>query len=216
MQKSRTNQKNKNEKLILACQNSNYIQVKQLLEHGANPNTKNENATCLHYCKDYDILKLLLEHGADPNGKDCNGHTKIIDCRDVKLLRLLLDHGADYNAFDYEGHVTVFGFSIWTYNYKCCKLLIKRGYNVNKKSYYETYLFDALYVLQSEEITEKNIKNIIKIIKLLLKHVNKTTLKYKSKKNDGKTFMEAIKPNYLVLLSSETIVNEDDSNYKFN
>lgn len=208
-------QKSKNKKLILACKNSNYIQVKQLLKDGANPNSKTVDATCLHYCKDYDMLKLLLEHGADPNGKDCNGETKIIYCRDVKLLRLLLDHGADYNAFDNEGHVTVFGFSIWNYKYKCCKLLIERGYNVNKKSYYKTYLYDALYCLQSDKISKKKVKNLINIIRLLLKHVNKTTLEYISTKYDNKTFMEAIKPKYLVLFLPETIVNQDDPNYKF-
>lgn len=183
-------QKTENEKLILACRNHNYNQIKQ-----------------------------LLEHGADPNSKDRNDNAIILSCRNIKTLRLLLDHGADYNAFDDHGHVTIFGFSIWYYKYKCCKLLIERGYDVNKKSYYGTYLFDALCILQSPWYKGKRsvtvVNNIIEIIKLLLKHVNKETLAFTGEQiYYRKTFMEAIKPRYLVMLFPEFAVTEGNPEYK--
>jgi ankyrin repeat protein len=80
--------------------------VRQLLEHGADPNMPEDSAptgaALFHACSanHLEIARLLLEHGADPNaGTDSSGCCLTIAgvCQGVKakpLQRLLRQHGA--------------------------------------------------------------------------------------------------------------------------
>jgi ankyrin repeat protein len=66
--------------LILAVMNSNYTQVKNLLEQGAAPNiTDAHGRTALFYAKSIQIAEILLSFGADINLPNNNGNTVLIE-----------------------------------------------------------------------------------------------------------------------------------------
>ncbi len=233
MQRMKTNRKSKHEKLIIACQQSNYNQIKQLLAAGADPNSRDHYGSCINHCNDYDILKLLLEKGADPNSKDCNRETPILHTTSYKKIKLLLDHGAKYDAVDMMGGRTVFANCLYRSKYNCCKLLIERGYNVNKhipnEKYTGTYLFEVLYLLQSPWSRENRLSNKIdlkkqiKIAKLLLSHMNEDIINAHphsigkwttgSVGNISNKFMEEIKPEYLTMILPGIAVTGEDPDY---
>ncbi|MDF3047827.1 MAG: serine/threonine-protein phosphatase 6 regulatory ankyrin repeat subunit B-like [Candidatus Midichloriaceae bacterium] len=108
--KNETRASNNETKALLfnAIKESNYEQVRNLLEGGVDVNLtfggkQLQLVTPLHYvCRFLDIqmIKLLLEYKANPNLKDCNGkvslHYAIIN-GDIEAIELLLNNGADPN-----------------------------------------------------------------------------------------------------------------------
>lgn len=79
--------------------------VKELLEHGANPNQKtNEGAMPLHMAVligGLEIVETLLSHGANPNGATDDGLTPLHIAAqegDFSVVKELLSHGANPKA----------------------------------------------------------------------------------------------------------------------
>ena len=103
-----------------AADTNNFALVKQLLEHGANPDECFLDGTytpLMHACSrtgGYNVAKLLLEHKANPNltfagYKDGSqkGYTSLMfaapDTENYQLVRLLVDNGADVNHIAADG-----------------------------------------------------------------------------------------------------------------
>lgn len=115
--------------LYIASLYRNINIIKQLLEHGADPNIKNKNwlgDTSLTITiqrannieKDIPIIKLLLDHGADTNiitdrnlsPLDCAIrylNTFFKDSPKLEIIKLLLDNGANPNVENYHGEEEV-------------------------------------------------------------------------------------------------------------
>lgn len=173
---------NINEQLHKACAESNYEQVKKLLEKGADPNCYIKNYTALYVAimkssksTCYKIIKALLEHGADPNAeyKFVLGSPFVYYCwRDYDVLKLALKYGVNLET-KHRHYTSVFS-TFRYYNYKCCKLMIKK---INDPLKARNYIMETLFDLKrlSEpsilrpEIHQQYIDNAICAIRDILK-----------------------------------------------
>ena len=98
------------EDLIKAVERGDTIEVKRLLEAGADVNAKNEfGSTPLHWACVYgrlEIARLLLEHGANVNASQQRGGTPLdLAClyQETSIVRLFLEAGADPTILDKWG-----------------------------------------------------------------------------------------------------------------
>jgi ankyrin repeat protein len=101
--------------LMYAALYGDAAEVKELIEHGADPKASNDaGATALMWAIDDPAkARLLLEHGADPNATSIDGLTPIAIALGTKgsapVVKLLLDHGASLNTKSYRGRSPFIG-----------------------------------------------------------------------------------------------------------
>ena len=88
-----------------------FVQVRELLAKGANPNVPDDDMrTPLHQAvlgNSVGLLGLLLEAGADVNAKDAHGFTPLHFAAQEflpEIARILVGKGADVNACDEDGN----------------------------------------------------------------------------------------------------------------
>ena len=88
-----------------------FVQVRELLAKGANPNVCDDDLrTPLHQAvlgNSVGLLGLLLEAGADVNAKDAHGFTPLHFAAQEflpEIARILVGKGADVNACDEDGN----------------------------------------------------------------------------------------------------------------
>jgi ankyrin repeat protein len=97
--------------LLQACYENDLGRVKELLDHGVDPNLQDFRGwTALHWasCQGHtDVVLLLLDHGADQNLRDKQGQTVLIKAScygHIEVIRLLLlDRRTDPNLQDVDG-----------------------------------------------------------------------------------------------------------------
>ena len=92
--------------LYVASSRGCAVIVRQLINHGANPNAKCEGWTPLHAASCHgrtEIARILLEHGSNPNALDHYGATALHQAFEIADIDLLLEYGANINARDIEG-----------------------------------------------------------------------------------------------------------------
>ncbi|MCK4635410.1 MAG: ankyrin repeat domain-containing protein [Candidatus Moranbacteria bacterium] len=101
-----------NVSIISAIQSEDLIDIKNLLQNGANPNVVIEKGIYLRSALGYaiktdnnlEIVKILLENGADPNIIFINGETPFFEIisdeiysNDLEIIELFLKYGANKN-----------------------------------------------------------------------------------------------------------------------
>jgi ankyrin repeat protein len=87
-----------------------FVQVRELLAQGANPNVPDDDMrTPLHQAvlgNSVGLVGLLIEAGADVNAKDTQGFTPLHYAAQEylpEITRILIGKGADVNACDEDG-----------------------------------------------------------------------------------------------------------------
>jgi ankyrin repeat protein len=124
--------------LISACKQNDIGRVKELLDHGADPNLQVDEfgRTALVqtvYHGHTDIVRELLVHEADPNLQTSKGSTALIRAvfdGSTDMVRLLLDHGADPNL-QCPGSNSALLWASCLYNPDVVKLLEAACWNWN-------------------------------------------------------------------------------------
>jgi ankyrin repeat protein len=88
-----------------------FVQVRELLAKGANPNVCDDDMrTPLHQAvlgNSVGLIGLLIEAGADVNAKDAHGFTPLHFAAQEympEIARILVGKGADVNACDEDGN----------------------------------------------------------------------------------------------------------------
>jgi len=126
--------------LKMAVARSDYETVRQLLQHGEDPNKKYISEKFLFYITplycamrsgSVDIVKLLLRYRANPNMPIYSGETPIMIAANgkIELIQVLLDAGADVNAKDYTGRTPLY-YAICFKNDEIITLLLKSGADI--------------------------------------------------------------------------------------
>ena len=99
---------------VLLCRAAfvcDFVQVRELLAKGANPNVRDEDMrTPLHQAvlgNSVGLVGLLIEAGADLDAKDAHGFTPLHFAAQEylpEIARILVAKGADVNACDEDGN----------------------------------------------------------------------------------------------------------------
>jgi len=132
----------KNQLLINAVQNNNFLEVESLLKQGAHSNTKNkDDFPLLHIaCKNENVLiaQELFKYGADVNAVDKDGKTALfqiitINNADKKqeLLELLINKNIKINQKDKKNNVAL-SRACCTGHLKTVQFLIQNGAKADK------------------------------------------------------------------------------------
>ena len=128
------------EALLAAVQIGDVVNVKKLLEQGADPNTKDKKGTPLliltfGHSGRQAMMKLLIDHGADINGKDAIGCTALMYAAKgfPLIIKELLDQGANINISNNSGFTALQWAARWNHK-SCVNLLIENGANVFHKN----------------------------------------------------------------------------------
>lgn len=125
--------------------------VRDLLDHGADPNGKfpynNTPLTAAVSTGNTAIVELLIAHGADVNATNGNNDTPLVCAasRDAsEIVKLLLAHGAKVDAAGSQGNTPLNALALYGDVKRCesAELLIAAGANVNAAAY-RTPLIDA-------------------------------------------------------------------------
>jgi ankyrin repeat protein len=153
--------------LGVACRNGRKKVTKLLLEHGANPNIviTRDSRTCLEtvcFNGDFEIAEMLVKHGADVNMKGplrLGPLSQACLKAQAKIVHLLLKNGADPNT-KYE--------STYVINIVITHLREEQE-KLAMFAHYSGESDDDEEPLTEEDIIE-NIKDYLKIVKLLLEY----------------------------------------------
>jgi ankyrin repeat protein len=165
--------------LFYAVQKRNIKICSLLIRHGVDINFYNEDeySTPLIEAVDrefFDIFKLLIDNGADINFATESGITALVravENHNLKISKLLIDCEADTNVIYYNNqnllHAAT-GNGIQDERiYKICKLLVKKGCDVNHKdSNFQTPIFNIIWKQYKSYPNDIPIK----ISKLFIKH----------------------------------------------
>jgi ankyrin repeat protein len=99
------------ERLCKAAFVCDFVQVRELLAQGANPNVRDEDLrTPLHQAvlgNSVGLVGLLIEAGAELDAKDSQGYTPLHFAAQEflpEIARILVGKGADVNARDEDGN----------------------------------------------------------------------------------------------------------------
>lgn len=143
--------------LMYAIQWDNLNLAQFLLSQGANPNLKDMYEatplmiTCMS-ARSEPMIKLLVESGADVNAKNMYNWTPLHFCADggtgesfVRNIKLLLDKGADINALTDTGETPLLKAVHFPSNLEIVTLLLKRGADVNRQSYPDSFGYAPLH-----------------------------------------------------------------------
>lgn len=123
-----------NDKLQDGISKSDFKQVKESLQQGANPNGDNKYSIkplmvataqgCL------EIAKILIKQGADINGKDKNGNNALVYCSDYGyakgIAKLLVDNGIEINHRNKDGETALEKITN-NYHFEMAKYLVENG-----------------------------------------------------------------------------------------
>ena len=136
------------EKLLYACENGLYKEVKKLISTRllvfnhppkANINVRNKSEwTPLHLAIEkgfYEIAKMLIEKGADVNAINNRGRAPLHFNENLQILKLLIEKGANINEKDKETGWTPLHFAVIRPNMEIVESLIANGADVNAKSF---------------------------------------------------------------------------------
>ena len=145
--------KEKEDLLHLACENSQISLIKTLLKCNVNINSMNaEGLSPLHLAAikgDIEVTKLLINEGADIELKDSkHGSTPLLyACQNgrTKTVQTLLENGADINAKSSNGTRAIH-FAAQSGKTVIIQLLLQKGLDINcKNNYGETPLYYTMY-----------------------------------------------------------------------
>jgi ankyrin repeat protein len=123
--------------LLLAVQESNYVEVMYLTDQGADVNTKSANGfTPLNYASingNSQIVDALIHIGADLNIANDNGETPLMSAvihNKFNIMMKLIQAGADVNKVNYYNRNALI-LAIQNNNYRAMIVLIHSGTNLN-------------------------------------------------------------------------------------
>lgn len=119
---------------------SNYHVCKLLLESGADCDSQAGAWTsvgitpilCALACRNMKVVRLLLDYGADIDTWP-RLHFAACNRNNVDSLQFVLDQKCDLDRGD-EHDLTALHYATWNRNLEGCKILLKRGSMVNRKS----------------------------------------------------------------------------------
>jgi ankyrin repeat protein len=106
-----TDEKEKNDSLILASQNGHQVVVLLLLDRGVDVNAKDQDSnTSLIEASRYghsETVSILLDHGADVDAINNSGNTAL-DCTNISDIRILL---SKFRVWNQRKHFLIFSTS---------------------------------------------------------------------------------------------------------
>ena len=122
-------------KIFEAVKNNDLVEIKSLLDKGADPNSADEDGDyLLMYAAMYssiDCMQLLIEKGSNVNAKNKIEETALMwSLHDLAKMKLLIQHGADVNAKAKTGNTPLLIACIGHGKYDPVKLLIDKGADV--------------------------------------------------------------------------------------
>ncbi|XP_033734399.1 uncharacterized protein LOC117323345 isoform X4 [Pecten maximus] len=132
--------------VIIACQNGNPEQLKELLDKGASASDADKTGkSALHYCADNletQCAEMILHKDIDLlNSKDEQGFTPLhmaVIGGNAPLLRLLLKKDADINCLDNEHH-TVAHWATVCGHLEVLEILLENGADVSRADSHEAF-----------------------------------------------------------------------------
>ncbi|XP_021361278.1 trichohyalin-like isoform X4 [Mizuhopecten yessoensis] len=132
--------------VIIACQNGNPEQLKELLDKGASASDADKTGkSALHYCADNletQCAEMILHKDGDLlNSKDEQGFTPLhmaVIGGNAPLLRLLLKKDADINCLDNEHH-TVAHWATVCGHLEVLEILLENGADVSRADSHEAF-----------------------------------------------------------------------------
>ena len=128
-----------------AAESGDLMQVKQLVEKGADVNEKGQygNVPLHDAVKHLDVVKYLVEKGADVNAKGRSGRSVLHEAayyisskrertQGLEVVKYLVEKGADVNAKDRSGR-SVLHAAAYYKHFEVVKYLVEKGADVNAK-----------------------------------------------------------------------------------
>lgn len=133
------------DKLHLAAEKNDVLQVEQLLSEGSDVNiTDYFLETPLHFAarknvdeSHFEIIEILLRRGAEVNAQTADGRTPLFDLvmkGNTKMLKLFLKFKADVNLQDRFGETLLYRTVCTNKNEDVLKMLIKLGLDMNHRN----------------------------------------------------------------------------------
>jgi len=117
--------------LLKASAQGALVEVKNLLEKGADVNTRTDmGETALHLAGSEGVARVLIAHGADVNTRDTEyGMTPLFN-QGIAVARLLVKKGADVNTRSRKG-VTPLMWAVYWHSLDKARFLVGKGADVN-------------------------------------------------------------------------------------
>ena len=126
--------------LFGAAFNGDIIQLKYLLQNGADINSKDDSGwTNLHHAAfndNVEVLAFLIRNGANKDSKDSLGRSAlnyVAELGNLAVVKLLLHCGSDINSIDNNGKSPIHHLVTKNGNLEVLKLLVQHGANINIK-----------------------------------------------------------------------------------